>query len=153
MADEEIHEVQEVILIEPTKEVHPIHFMPNHGDPVAQAAERDFRPTTHVFRNEEDVVVDVPTEDGHGNMTRAGQKLVGNVTHPSQAKYGQKPLPLDEQPTLTEQEQEEQSEEPPSAPTPPSPPESPAAPAPEEPKSAPKAPGIAAPRQGQQANE
>ena len=156
MANEDMPEVEEVILIEPTKELHPIHFMPNHGDPVAAALTRDFRPNAIVFRNDEDEVVtaDVRTEDGHGNMTNAGQKLVGNMTHPSEARYGQKELPLDEQPTLTEQENEEELTTPTSPPTPPTPPQSPAAPpnddATEEPK---KVPGIAAPKQGQPSSE
>lgn len=157
MADEETPEVQEIILIEPTKEVHPIHFMPNHGDPVTQALTRDFRPTAHVFRNGDDTVVEAPTEDGHGNMTESGRRLVGNTTHPSQAKYGQKELPLDQQPTLTEEEQEEALDTPTTPAPPPAPPEAPQSPAAppnesdsEEPK---KVPGIAAPRQGQHSSE
>jgi hypothetical protein len=154
VANEDTPEVEEVVLIEPTKELHPIHFMPNHGDPVAQALSRDFRPTAIPFRNDDDEVItaDVPTEDGHGNMTAAGRRLVGNMVHPSQAKHGQKELPLDEQPTLTEQGEGIMT--PPPPPAPPTPPESPAAPpnddASKEPK---KVPGIAAPKQGQPTTE
>lgn len=55
----------------PVRELEPIAFFGPHGAPVA---DKDFRPVTTLFKNDE------PVEDGHGNFQRPN---ANTPVHPS----------------------------------------------------------------------
>lgn len=141
MADTNPEEITEVEIHDPSpsRQVNPVQFFAPGGDPIAS---RDFRPSTFVFKNDEnDDDEESETEDGHGNMTKAVSR---KPVHPSENHRrirSREARPGSE----LQQELDFQSGQTP----PPTPPESPSSPPPAGPEEHKKAPGIAVSKQNQ----